>query len=107
MATITKVKVGKEYIYQPVIMDVCDPKTNLKAGDKVKVVNQRGCPPANTMGHCHVEFEGKFVGLVHCNSLQAIESEKPVKVKARQQSLFEGEDETLQDALDYENQLFI
>lgn len=72
MGTLRKVKVGTEYTYQPVMMDVCDPKTALKPGDKVKVVNLRGCPPANTMGHCHVEHNGNFVGLVHCNSLQEV-----------------------------------
>jgi hypothetical protein len=71
MATINKVKVGKEYTFEPVMMDVCDPKTTLKRGDKVTVVNLRGCPPANTMGHCHVNFEGQFAGLVHCNSLKS------------------------------------
>jgi hypothetical protein len=70
MAIITKVKVGKEYTFEPVMMDVCDPKTSLKSGDKVTVVNLRGCPPANTMGHCHVNFKGQFAGLVHCNSLK-------------------------------------
>ncbi len=72
MATIRKVRVESEYVYHPVMMDVCDPKTPLKPGDKVKVVNLRGCPPANTMGHCHVEHNGQFAGLVHCNSLQKI-----------------------------------
>lgn len=71
MATFTKVRAGKEYEYQPVIWDKLDPKTALKPGDKVKVINLRGCPPANTMGHCHVEHNGQFVGLVHCNSLNA------------------------------------
>ncbi|MFI5260777.1 MAG: hypothetical protein ACHQU0_03215 [Candidatus Paceibacteria bacterium] len=25
-----------------------------------------------TMGHCYVEKQGKFVGMVHCNSLHSI-----------------------------------
>jgi hypothetical protein len=73
MATFTRVKVGKVYTFDPVMMDLCDPKTKLKKGDKVKVVNLRGCPPANTMGHCHVEFNGEFAGLVHCNSLKPVQ----------------------------------
>lgn len=73
MATFTKVRVGKQYIFDPVMMDVCDPKTTLTKGNVVTVVNLRGCPPANTMGHCHVNFIGKFAGLVHCNSLKPIE----------------------------------
>lgn len=69
---INKVKSGKTYEYQPVLMDRCDARTALKPGDKVTVVTLRGCPPPNTMGHCHVEHNGQFAGLVHCNSLQAI-----------------------------------
>lgn len=72
MAKINKVRAGKEYEYNPVLMDKIDPKTPLKKGDKVKVVALRGCPPPNTMGHCHVEHNGQFAGLVHCNSLNAI-----------------------------------
>jgi len=72
MATLTKVKVGKSYEYQPITMDRFDARTRLKPGDIVTVVNLRGCPPANTMGHCHVNFKEQFAGLVHCNSLQPI-----------------------------------
>lgn len=70
MATFKRVRVGKEYTYNPVMIDITDPKTPLKKGDKVTVVNLRGCPKANTMGHCHVMHNGQFVGLVHCNSLE-------------------------------------
>lgn len=69
MGTFRKVTVGKEYTFNPVGIDRFDPKTPLKAGDVVTVVNLRGCPPPNTMGHCHVSHNGQFVGLVHCNSL--------------------------------------
>ncbi len=72
MGTIRKVRAGSTYEYQPVMMDVYDPKTPLKPGDKVKVVNLRGCPSPNTMGHCHVEHNGQFAGLVCTNSLQPI-----------------------------------
>jgi len=69
---IQKVRVGKEYTYNPVPLDQFDGRTGLKKGDIVKVVNLRGCPPANTMGHCYVERvseKGKFVGMVCTNSL--------------------------------------
>lgn len=74
MATFTKVRANSEYYYNPVGMDKWDARTSLKVGDKVKVVNLRGCPPANTMGHCHVTLDGNFAGLVLCNSLT---KEKP------------------------------
>jgi hypothetical protein len=66
-----KVRAGSEYQYRPVGFDLFDPKTRpqLQPGDIVKVVNLRGCPPANTMGQCHVEKDGKFVGMVATASL--------------------------------------
>jgi hypothetical protein len=66
---MAKVRVNSEYYYNPVGMDKWDSRTTLKKGDKVKVVNLRGCPPANTMGHCYVNHNGKLAGLVLCNSL--------------------------------------
>jgi len=66
---MARVTVNSEYNYNPVGLDVFDSRTGLKKGDKVKVVNLHGCPPANTMGHCHVTLNGKFAGLVLCNSL--------------------------------------
>jgi hypothetical protein len=55
-------------------MDVWRPAhRGLQRGDVVRVVNLHGCPPANTMGHCHVEtLAGEFAGLVFCNSLQRV-----------------------------------
>lgn len=68
-----KVRVGNWYIYKPVGMDIWDPCTDLKTGEKVKVVNKFGCPRANTIGHCYVDnVEGKFKGLVLCNSLEEV-----------------------------------
>ena len=69
-----KVRVGKKYIYNPCIWDIVDPPKqdpdcDRKKGDIVKVVNLRGCPPANTMGHCYIEKDGKFAGLVSVHSL--------------------------------------
>lgn len=71
MARVNKVTVGKAYTYQPVMIDRIDPKTVLRPGMVVEVVEKRGCPPANTMGHCFVSLSGTFQGLVHCNSLVA------------------------------------
>lgn len=71
-----KVRAGSKYVYSPVLIDKIDGRTGLVEGDVVQVVNLRGCPPANTMGHCHVNAvasvhceNGKFAGLVCCNSL--------------------------------------
>lgn len=73
---MNKVRTGSTYVYNPVGMDIYDPKTNLKAGDLVVVVKKLGCPPPNTMGHCHVEKilhngngQRVFAGLVLTNSL--------------------------------------
>jgi hypothetical protein len=69
------VKPGNHYVFTPNLMDIFDPKTSLTKGDIVTVVELKGCPKANTMGHCHVEKNGVFQGLVHVNSLQAVEDE--------------------------------
>lgn len=70
-----KVKVGKLYKYNPVMMDILHPASinTLKLGDIVKVVNKFGCPKANTMNHCYVEKNGEFQGLVCCNSLEKVD----------------------------------
>ena len=64
-----KVRVGSFYYYSPNLLDRCDGRTDLVEGDFVKVVNLPGCPKANTMGHCYVEKQGRFAGMVHVNSL--------------------------------------
>lgn len=73
-----KVRVNGTYVYDPVMLDVVDGRTSLRKGDMVKVVNLPGCPPANTMGHCHVADPetGKFIGLVCCNSLVKVTSDR-------------------------------
>lgn len=67
-----KVRVDKQYKYNPVPLDRFHPAIPgaLTKGDTVKVVNMPRCPPANTMGHCYVEKNGKFCGLVCTNSLE-------------------------------------
>jgi len=69
-----KVTAGRSYKFQPVGMDIWDARTSLKAGDIVTVVNLRGCPHANVMRHCHVNFNGIFAGLVLVASLQPVKS---------------------------------
>ncbi len=70
-----RVRKGQTYTYQPNMLDTIDGRTSLKPGDKVRVIHPHGCPPPNTMNHCHVErLNGEWGGLVHCNSLQ-----KPTK----------------------------
>jgi hypothetical protein len=66
-----KVQANREYIFYPNLLDRIDGRTQLIPGSIVRVVNLHGCPPANTMQHAHVEFEGRFVGLVHTNSLHS------------------------------------
>ena len=66
-----RVRKGSTYIFDPCGWDIYDAKEYTpKKGDKVKVCQPYGCPRNNTMNHCYVEtMEGKFLGLVHCNSL--------------------------------------
>lgn len=68
-----RVVAGHTYRYKPVGCDIWDARTNLEPGEFVRVVNMPGCPRANTMGHCHVNrMDGRFAGLVLCNSLEPI-----------------------------------
>lgn len=65
-----RVRKGSVYTYQPVLIDRCDARTNLRPGSLVRVIHPHGCPPPNTMGHCHIEdMAGRFVGLVCVGSL--------------------------------------
>lgn len=51
-----KVRVTSTYKYNPIGWDVFHPTSNndLHPGQLVRVINLRGCPPANTMGQCYV-----------------------------------------------------
>jgi hypothetical protein len=67
-----KVRVNSIYTYRPVGWDIVSPALQhlVQPGTRVRVVNMRGCPPANTMGHCYIEtLEGDFIGLVLTASL--------------------------------------
>ena len=61
-----KVRVNQKLVFVPNMLDQIDGRTNLKKGDLVKVINVRGCPPANTMGHCYVGHPetGEFIAYV-------------------------------------------
>lgn len=73
-----RVQAGRSYIFYPNLLDRIDGRTGLVPGSIVKVVNLPGCPPANTMQHAHVEYNGQFVGLVHTNSLYAMKDKQLV-----------------------------
>lgn len=74
--TTFRPKIGATYFYHPNLLDLCDGRTGLKSGDRVMCIKSPcGTPPSGTMGHTYVgEPEtGKFIGLVHCNSLHTRE----------------------------------
>ena len=65
-----KVVAGRKYRFTPNLLDRIHVCANLRAGDIVTVVKLHGAPPPNTMGQCHVNGpDGKFAGMVSCNSL--------------------------------------
>ncbi len=67
-----KVRAGKAYLFQAAGWDRADRKPNTpKDGTLVRVVKLPGCPPPNTMGHCHVveAQTDAFIGLVSTASL--------------------------------------
>ena len=69
---LNKVRVNALYVYIPVALDEYDPRSDAVYGQLVRVTNQHGVPKANIMGHCHIEDAGtgKFLGMVHVNSLR-------------------------------------
>ncbi len=70
---INRVRVGSRYVYNPVLLDKIDGRTSLKEGDLVQVITSpHSAPPAGFMGHCYVGHPetGKFIGMVHVNSLK-------------------------------------
>ena len=66
-----KVRANVVYVFRPCVLDVIDGRTGLTTGTRVRVMNLHGCPPCNTMGHCHVVHPetGEFIGLVCTASL--------------------------------------
>jgi hypothetical protein len=70
-----RVRAGQVYVYVPVLYDQCDPRlSHIESRLFVRVVNLRGCPPANTMGHCHIKgaVTNDFLGLVCTKSLRPL-----------------------------------
>jgi hypothetical protein len=69
-----RVRVGKNYVFDPVPLDLFIPTANipLKKGDVVTVINLPSAPKANTMGMCYVAKNGMFAGMVMTNSLTPI-----------------------------------
>lgn len=69
---VDKVRVNSTYTFEAYGLDIYDSRTDLKDGERVKVVHKHGCPPANTMRHCYVNrvSDGKFAGLVLTASLK-------------------------------------
>ena len=77
---INRVCAGSLYTFQPVPLDQDFPpfgvvRGTLGPGSTVRVVDLPGQPAANTMGHAYIEDPetGEYLGLVHCNSLRAIQ----------------------------------
>ena len=70
-----RVRVNSVYVFRPALIDRIDPPHGvqtgkLKSGDRVRVVNIHGCPPANTMGQCYINsMGGDFLGMVSTASL--------------------------------------
>jgi hypothetical protein len=66
-----KVRAGRVYTYEPVVLDEIHKVCQAQKGQQVRVVNLPGAPKANTMGQCHVEdAETKdFLGMCSVNSL--------------------------------------
>ena len=80
---MNRVRTNSKYEYRPVPLDRIDPPQGVKDGILspgmiVKVVRLPGCPPANTMSHCHIVVDvpdvigrkSQFAGLVATNSLR-------------------------------------
>ena len=85
-----RVRNGQSYYYYPTFLDRHDSRTDLKPGDIVTVVNLPGCPPCNTMGHAHVNLNGKFAGIVCVNSLHKL-SDRQLVIDRIKQDIAERE----------------
>jgi len=70
---MAKVRVGSTYVFNASGMDIFDRRDYTPTdGTIVTVVNQYGCPKANTMGQCYIAIGGKFVGMVDTSSLTPV-----------------------------------
>ncbi len=73
-----RVRANQKYIFYPNMIDRIHACTSLVPGSIVTVVRMPGCPPPNTMQHAHVEYDGRFAGLVHTNSLHSMKDKQLV-----------------------------
>jgi len=82
-----KVRANSVYFYNPIWLDLNQPTASglFKKGDKVRVINLHGCPPANTMGQCYIvpasatkDTRGQYIApfaMVSTASLEKTQSE--------------------------------
>lgn len=77
-----KVTVNRQYIFYANLLDFEHRQHNGRQG---RVINLHGCPPANTMGHAHVQFgeagSGERPILVSTNSLYTL-AERQIVIDA-------------------------
>lgn len=75
-----KVRAGQQYIFYPNFLDKFEGRTGLTPGAIVKVITIHGAPAANVMGHAYIgdKEDGKFIGMVHTNSLYSMSDSKLV-----------------------------
>ena len=74
-----KVRAGRLYSYTASGWDLYDRIPHApRDGQVVRVIKLHGCPPPNTMGHCHVADAetGEFLSLVHTASLTPLKRSK-------------------------------
>jgi hypothetical protein len=66
-----RVRAGSVYMFRPAGWDRTAPShLGLTDGQRLRVVNLRGCPPANTMKHAHEQdLAGQIMGMVCTASL--------------------------------------
>jgi len=70
MIKFKRVHTGRLYRYKPVPLDVFDPKSAARPGQRVRVVVREDSPPPGTWGHTPIaDLDGNFIGLVCVNSL--------------------------------------
>lgn len=77
MRPTKRVRAGQRCRYVPCLLDQAQPPHGVEAGilrpgDVVTVVALPGCPPPGAMGHCHIEKDGVFAGLVSLGSLEPL-----------------------------------
>lgn len=81
-----RVRVNATYYFDPCLFDKFNGNSTqlFKRGDKVRVINLHGCPPANTMGMCYIvpadakkDDRGKYNADFAMVMTSSLEREKP------------------------------